>query len=72
MTAVSLRTELATAVQFVNAAYASLAPDKRASVSVVADDALEAALRSEDHRKGLAQIEAWRDRQLAAIKEAAR
>ena len=66
-----MRAELANAIRKVNAAFAGLAPDARERVRLIADAPLDAALLDGDRAKALSQIERWRDRQLAAIEEAA-
>lgn len=68
----TLRAELAAAIRKVNAAYSRLTPDQRTRVSLVADGPLDSALLSGSHAKALAQIETWRDRQLAAIAQVER
>lgn len=72
MTPPTVRAELAAAIRRVNAAFNRLSGAERERVHLVADAPLEAALLGEDRTKALAQIECWRDRQLAAIEEATR
>jgi hypothetical protein len=72
MTPPTIRAELATAIRVVNAAFNRLDADEQARVHFTADAPLDAALLGEDRAKALAQIESWRDCQLAAIAEAAR
>jgi hypothetical protein len=65
-----LRAELARAVRVVNVAYERMTPDEQNRVHVVTDELLDRAIVAGDRFKALAQIECWRDRQLAAIDEA--
>lgn len=69
MTPPTIRTELATAVRRVNAAFNRLSRSEQERVHLIADAPLDVAVLSEDRTKALAQIECWRDRQLAAIGE---
>jgi hypothetical protein len=66
----TVRSELAAAVRSVNAAYYRLDPDEQNRVHLACDRPLDEALLDGDRAKALAQIEAWRDRQLADIAEA--
>lgn len=68
----SVRAEMALAIRIVNLAYGKLAPAEQGAVDIVADDALEGALRADDRDHALAEILDWRDRQLRAIGEAGR
>lgn len=64
------RSILAVAVKRVNLAFGGLTAEQRERVHLVADGPLDAALLTGDRAKSIAAIEAWRDRQLAAIAEA--
>jgi hypothetical protein len=67
----TLRAELAAAVRRVNAAFNGLDPDAQERVHMACDRPLDQALLSGDRTKAIAEIEAWRDRQLADIARAA-
>lgn len=68
----SVRSEMALAIRVVNLAYSKLSDTEQEAVEIVSDDQLEAALRAEDRDRALAEVAAWRDRQLRAISDATR
>jgi hypothetical protein len=71
MTPPTIRAELARAIRVVNVAFNRLDANQQARVRLIPDGPLDAALLGEDRNKARAQIERWRDRQLAAIAEVA-
>lgn len=70
--AFTLRAEVARRIREVNAAFEQLDTEAQGKVAIVSDEALNAALLGEDEAVALAEVEAWRDRQLEAIEAVAR
>jgi hypothetical protein len=67
----SIRTELATALRQVAAAYRCLPVDKRPDVSWAAtDDILDQALTAGNREKALAAISEWKNHWLSLFEEA--
>lgn len=70
-TPISPRAALSAAIRLVNVEFARLDPVQQSKVQIVTDDALDAAL-ADDRDQALAEVERWRDAQLAAIEAATR